>query len=160
MVTWRFEARHVAASSNAVLITDAILYLTALARYNWGGGRRSSSNYPQFRYRALVPVDSTPLPAAACVTPTLELAVSHGAALFTAFSAAFQTTSAPSAALNASVCSTNDPLAVSSCTTECAFCGSWRSHVTVSTWNIRKHSENKSDALYHVKKHIIWVSDT
>jgi len=31
---WGFETRHVAASLDAVLITDAILYLTALAGYN------------------------------------------------------------------------------------------------------------------------------
>ena len=149
MVSWRFEARHVAASSNAVLITDAILYLTALARYNWGCGRRSSSSssYPQSCYRALVLADSTPLPAAAFVTPTLELAVSPGADLLALLSAAFQSTTATSAALNATVGSTNDSLAVSSCTTECAFCGSWTSHITVSTWNIRKHSEDESDAL-------------
>jgi len=122
MVTWRFEARHVAASLDAVLVTDAILYLTTLARYNCGCCRRSSSSYPQFRYRALVPVDSTPLLAGACVTGTLELAVSPGTALLTAFSAAFQTTSTPGAALNASIGSTNDSLAVSSGTTECAFC--------------------------------------
>ena len=149
MVTWRFEACQVAASPDTVLVTDTICHSTTLSRNDSDCCR--SGSYPQFLYCALVPVDCTPLLAGACVTRTLELAVSHGAALLAAFSTAFQTTSATSAALNASVGSTNDSLAVSSGTTECAFCGSWASHVTVSTWNIRKHSEDQWDALYYLR---------